>query len=78
LSDQQMPSIDITEDESSPTDSNTNQLSPTNPSLENPQMTNPALRNDNIRMDDRYSTNSERLSPGSWLCLNNPNPQCDS
>ena len=26
----------------------------------------------------QYSSDSDRLRPGTWLCLNNPNPQCQS
>jgi hypothetical protein len=28
--------------------------------------------------NSQYSSDTDRLRPGTWLCLNNPNPQCES
>lgn len=32
----------------------------------------------NENMNTQYSRDSDRLKPGTWMCLNNPNPQCES
>lgn len=32
----------------------------------------------NDNMNTQYSRDSDRLKPGTWMCLNNPNPQCES
>ena len=43
------------------------------------QMNEPSSATEmNDNMNTRYSRDSDRLKPGTWMCLNNPNPQCES
>ena len=43
------------------------------------QMNQPSSATEmNDNMNTQYSRDSNRLKPGTWLCLNNPNPQCES
>ncbi|NEQ23544.1 MAG: hypothetical protein F6K28_31225 [Microcoleus sp. SIO2G3] len=43
------------------------------------QMNQPSSSTEmNDNMNTQYSRDSDRLKPGTWMCLNNPNPQCES
>jgi hypothetical protein len=43
------------------------------------QMNEPSSATEmNDDMNTQYSRDSDRLKPGTWMCLNNPNPQCES
>lgn len=59
--------------------SGSEQMSPTEPAANDPSNDQvPSAATGNSSTSDQYYSNSDRLKPGSWLCLNNPNPQCQS
>jgi len=66
----------------SPSDPSVDEVVPGDPITEENnqmQMNEPSSATEmNDNMNTRYSRDSDRLKPGTWMCLNNPNPQCES
>ncbi|MBD1807755.1 hypothetical protein H6F98_20215 [Microcoleus sp. FACHB-SPT15] len=66
----------------SPSDPSVDRVVPGDPITEENnqmQMNEPSSATEtNDNMNTQYSRDSDRLKPGTWMCLNNPNPQCES
>lgn len=78
LNNEQLPATGGNLSEPVPTDSNNNQMPPTVPTMENNGTNGVSSGGNNNGTGNQYTENSDRLQPGNWFCINNPNPQCES